>query len=98
MTRRVIASLHPSEVGKYPCYLCGRGSDSFMRCTVDSNERMAGRLDYTVLICSSCVTRYDVDVAREYQPAPPTVEPYQEPAQTASRAEETPVLDWGSIP
>jgi len=54
--QRLIRRLHVQEVGKYPCYLCSRGADSYLEGTETTfGNIISSRVKYSIFICRYCI-------------------------------------------
>ncbi len=86
MTTRVIRRLHDSETGKYPCYLCNRGADSYL----EARDWPLGVI-YTIMLCRSCKVCHGIDVASEWDGPIPELDLAHKPT-SAPEPRETPKL------
>jgi len=104
MIKRLVKKLHPQESGKYACYLCLRGSDSYLEATaprvwIDDDPKIL----YTYMVCRSCLASHGIDTDSEWDepgrapkalPGPAQELPGPDPEQTPEL-----YLDWaGNVP
>lgn len=89
---RIIRRLRPEEIGKYPCYLCSRGADSFLESTATKWVWGAPvSKTYTLCLCQVCVRTHGIDAPNEWNPVE-----RQENHSRSTTTEETPDM-WSKL-
>jgi hypothetical protein len=95
MTVRVLQRLPSTLAGKLGCYLCNRASDCIMEV---SGDQYPHEPLYSIVVCSGCHRTHGLATTKGWEQAQQALQYAPEPPQPAPAPDDTPVMDWDSIP